>query len=57
MRACEECAVKLLYENGAEGGRQDGALLLRLAQETKPCIWCLPFHLHVRSFNMRMVNI
>ena len=45
VRAREEGAIKLLQHDGAEGGRQDGALLLRLTQETKPCIWCLPLHL------------
>ena len=43
--AREEGAVELLQHDGAEGGRQDGALLLRLAQKTEPCIWCLLLNL------------
>ena len=47
--AREEGAVELLQHDGAEGGRQDGALLLRLAQETEPCIWCLLLNLQRRG--------
>ena len=47
LPAAEEGAVELLHEDGAEGGRQNGIPGRPLAQDTEPCIWCLPLHLQV----------